>query len=750
MSFGRHAYRHAVKSPTALTLDHLWISDDLLAATFRRFANGQRRHGSCVPGPLEARRRLARRRNTDLAGIGGASAEDIACLFGRNGKEHMKWTDHSWQRTHLGQDDNLGTFEVPLSFYDHNPDSINSHMFRNSPLTVHESMHPTKDEAFDQFLQSEDWKLDDARDHARQLGIDLQREPAYSRQIFKSLLSRSAANPTQVIRFLDDPFLNTRGSGNYFAAVEWLVQTKTKRSYRIAVLNAVNRALELGLVSMDEICLIVKTLPNIIIERKKTLGTWDQRSLLKHYRALWKAIGTCKILGYRDLDKAFVDNWLEQLLSIRSFRFAAEIIIETHGAKSDSQWPSALILTWLENTDASATDITLPCPSMLLNELNADCAANCIIDVTERLVFSHEGTEGRNQLLELWRDCLLKVTNPSIGAAQVWSYTSIPSLESSRQTTNSMSQLTQDLIILRIWCLRSLCRASGPMYNQSPRTTDRPILSLLNLYEETTQKKNGSFLADFMCGIHNLDLPYNHLLLLAVDLKLKKLITKTTRKTLERLETAQTSLEDVWANPSNYKGIRVLFTGSYEQMLRRIDLTSPAAAENLLHLARTGDSESVWSLIRLLRNHTPMKICLHKAWVPIPHPDEKVLVRYHAGPRTSECPDPHDAVELIHQLAVAFSCCEQLTPSRSYHLIHWLYDYLRRHGGPVHPSLVRAMYHAGVVRYRRQGRRVPVAQYEYILWIVGKFEGPDVVEDLTAAPQIAGGRTDNRPRNCEV
>lgn len=101
MSFGRHACRHALNPPSAPSLDHLWISDDLLATTFRRFANGQRRHGSCVPGPLEARRRLAKRRNTALAGLGGGPVEDIACLFGRNGREHMKWTDHPWQRAPL-------------------------------------------------------------------------------------------------------------------------------------------------------------------------------------------------------------------------------------------------------------------------------------------------------------------------------------------------------------------------------------------------------------------------------------------------------------------------------------------------------------------------------------------------------------------------------------------------------------------------------------------------------------------------
>lgn len=99
MSLSRQAYRRALRPSGSSAQDHPWVSDDLIAAAFHRFVHGHRRHGSSVPGPLEARRRLAKRRNTALAGISGA--EDIACLFGRNGREHMKWTDHPWQRSHV-------------------------------------------------------------------------------------------------------------------------------------------------------------------------------------------------------------------------------------------------------------------------------------------------------------------------------------------------------------------------------------------------------------------------------------------------------------------------------------------------------------------------------------------------------------------------------------------------------------------------------------------------------------------------
>ena len=93
MPLSRHAYRHAIQPSTSSIFDHVWISDDALTSTFRRYANRQRRHGSNVPGPLEARRRLAKRKNGALAGVGGPGGlDDIACLFGKEGQSHLKWT----------------------------------------------------------------------------------------------------------------------------------------------------------------------------------------------------------------------------------------------------------------------------------------------------------------------------------------------------------------------------------------------------------------------------------------------------------------------------------------------------------------------------------------------------------------------------------------------------------------------------------------------------------------------------------
>ncbi|KAJ5435051.1 hypothetical protein N7491_005646 [Penicillium cf. griseofulvum] len=748
MSFGRHAYRHALKPPATPTLDHLWISDDLLAATFRRFANGQRRHGSCVPGPLEARRRLAKRRNTALASIGGGPAEDIACLFGRNGREHMKWTDHPWQRapfeTQSLADHYMGPPEVPFSFSQNpepQPEPCEFQTTHAPPSYLTKADQATREQMLEGFLDGSNWGIEDARDFTRRLRIDLHREPRYSRQIFERLLARSDPELTEAIAFLDDPFLNTRGSGNYAAAVEIFVRTKTKRGKRTAVLNAINRALELGLISTDEICLIITALPNIIVERNKTLGSWDHKALLKHYRAMWKAIGSCNILGYHDLDRNIVDAWLEELLRTRSFRFAEEIIIETHDANSRSQWPSALVQAWLETMEVDS-ETSLPFPDKIFSQLDVNSAADCVIRVTESLASSSADRVPRYQLLERWRDCLSNAEVIStVAKSQVWFDFPLPCVQTQIKHA-PLSHSTQRQIILRLWLLRTIGRSTGPMYNQSARATDQPIYSLLNLYQTVIQDTSGTFFPDFLREIHDLDLPYNSLLLLALNKKGKTSITKTTRRTLEQLETSKLSLAEVWTNPSIYKGIQTLFHTTFDQMFQRMDLTSPATVEEILNVVRSGDSNNIWPILRLLNNNTPFKVSLHKAWQPIPHPDDKVLVRYHPGPRDSRCPDPHAAVDLINQLAVSLSCCKHLTPSQSFHMVHWLYGYLRRHGGPVDPEFVRAMYHAGVVRYRRDGRRISPTQYEYILWIVGKFEGSGVVEELTAPAQIGESRPD--------
>ncbi|KAL8949345.1 MAG: hypothetical protein Q9222_004531 [Ikaeria aurantiellina] len=88
--------RRVCQLGAAPSLDHIWISDDVLNYALNRFSHLRvsRRHGSSIPGPLEARKRAARRRLTDLASTGGGSNLHPGFLAGLN---HGQDYEQGWQ-----------------------------------------------------------------------------------------------------------------------------------------------------------------------------------------------------------------------------------------------------------------------------------------------------------------------------------------------------------------------------------------------------------------------------------------------------------------------------------------------------------------------------------------------------------------------------------------------------------------------------------------------------------------------------
>ncbi|ORY15857.1 hypothetical protein BCR34DRAFT_154226 [Clohesyomyces aquaticus] len=92
------ACRRAVRSLSPASSDSIWISDSLLASTFERFfrltCQHQTRNGSHVPGPLEARRRSAKRRMTAMASASGGVSPlpfSLGALFGLRSSPSPTW-----------------------------------------------------------------------------------------------------------------------------------------------------------------------------------------------------------------------------------------------------------------------------------------------------------------------------------------------------------------------------------------------------------------------------------------------------------------------------------------------------------------------------------------------------------------------------------------------------------------------------------------------------------------------------------
>lgn len=73
MTFKHQVYPFMKSRSYKGSTDHVWISDGFLHREIHQFILSRisRRHGSFVPGPLEARRRAAKRRIMNLAEVGG-------------------------------------------------------------------------------------------------------------------------------------------------------------------------------------------------------------------------------------------------------------------------------------------------------------------------------------------------------------------------------------------------------------------------------------------------------------------------------------------------------------------------------------------------------------------------------------------------------------------------------------------------------------------------------------------------------
>ncbi|GFG08912.1 hypothetical protein IFM61392_05614 [Aspergillus lentulus] len=756
MSLGRHAYRHALHPSSTHLIDHVWISEELLASTFRRFATSQRRYESRVPGPLEARRRLAKRRNTALAGIAGSGPlEDIACLFGRNGREHMKWTDREERNVHPEAHDSppfpLSPPEPPLPFYSENIapmefDTLDG--IRGFPDASHKI---SREQALEEFLKSRP-SVTAIGIFVRQLNFDLQREPTCSRLILRHLLPRSANDESamkKIVEFLDDPYLNTRGAGNYLCALKHTLSTAAIFRKQ-PVFDAVIRSLELGLLHPSELQDIIKTIPNFKLKRSHEYTARNSRFLVRFHREMWDAIGRCDIYRHKDLSKDIVDAWLSILCERKTYEdfiLAKDMILATRDPSSaDCRWVPTLIACWLKVSAESRHRSNRHFIGELLGYFHPTATSEIIIRTTEYMVSTKMG-----YLLE-WQRRLSELDNiTNIVSSQIWAdirtqHTAEP-LGSPQETNSTLSLRHQ--IILRIWMLRALSKylPQGPLWRRDQRVTDSPITDLCTIYESTLDKGGyEDLLSSLMQEIHTLGIPSNGLLMSVVELKAaKRRTTRAQRRTLAKLETTKASFAEMFSDIHAYNASNTHFFSVYEKMARQIDVTDPSFVNHAIEIARDGDVQRIWTLIRLFRCHTPLKIAISSLWPRVPDPSEKALVRYYPEPRTALCPDPHLAVEMLHLFAVSLACSRNISPRRAYSLVHWLYDFLMKHNAHVKPSLVRAMYHAGVLRFRRAGLNVAPTQYAYILDRVKEIETPEMVQALMEPPRVgeSGKRSDS-------
>lgn len=607
--------------------------------------------------------------------------------------------------------------------------------------------------------------VEDVRKAVRHFQIDIRKDGMYSRMIFEHFISRCLSRAgddalQEVIAFLGDDLLNRHDVGNHLALIKHLVNN---HAFSIAqqdrLLATVFAAAELGQIPTNELGQIIRHIPSLKRRHGRLGKPENTEELVAVYRRLWNALSACRVLRPFEVYDEAIRPWLNQLLDRAPhpelYRLAAEIIVTLDGKTlMESSWIPHLVskaihmvLFWdPRQTGYKRTDVIRYIVGFLL-QLNPDVAAKSIISITEMLA-SPAQPFPRGRMLRVWRDCLLAIRQTeALVSSHVWQ-----DLEQS--TMKEQGKLKpKHRIVLRLWAISALNKTrDGPMARLPPKYQSRPsdgtVTSLLKQFD--VHRPHGTrddFLTHFIQTLQSLDMPCGHVLETTMTLLTKRRIrNKSALRAFRMLERRETTLYDLVADLDAFNSTKSWFFSTYMRMITQLDVTSPEFVDMTLNLSLT---PKTWhNLFRLLSFNTRLQIALGMSSVRPRNKETAHESSTGTFPATSsdsrpqssrdgqmsadeiEPLDPAACVHVMHLLAVTIATSEQLSARNAFRAVRWIYNFLHRHNAQIQPSFARALYHCGVTRFRREGRRVAVDQYEYVSRIVREFEGRDIVDAL--------------------
>ncbi|PGH05183.1 hypothetical protein GX51_03082 [Blastomyces parvus] len=791
MSRCRHRLYQALQQHGTAKPDHIWINDELVYEGFSRLARHHKRYGSSVPGPLEAQKRLSRRRHAALALMGSSSpAVDPAILFGRLAQQNSDGHSVGANPRSLQAQDAFPYLyndapPVPRPWVD---DSTQSSQFDSIP----NSSVPTSTPSYEfckNHLSSSAWtssSLDEFRQHVTVLGLDLRERPLISRTALSELLlvqnriSRSKRwDIGDLYDFFRDPFLNVPAAENYVTLVEYCVMHTERKSRLYAHFRFLKRSIMLGLVPVEEICKIIKLIPSIKTKTpahgKSTIGKANWGDVAAFYQAIWEGLKSSAVLAPSNLGRETLALWVEEILKAsppgRLSQLGMNVIHTLDGPGTSGSTLLAdvllrrIILTAASVPKSAITDIAndtlheiLSYTKALVDSCSPESAVAQILSITKLLVFSPIYNKWSAQSLYIWYWTLSRLDNDLVlfSATSRSSFDSVSSLASPPLENNALNVPNQLKHLLEMWVVAVLGHTSDS-YTILDFRRRNVFRRLLSSFGRTSGEFRGTdiltrlriYLQD--CRLH--DLPATDLLLSnAADIEFakaqkqfhwskqnghtggpKSLDPTIKSKLLDPTHNLRT-IKEILPYFSMYTRNHAAVYSTFDQLAKVTDVTSPSFIHQVISFTEAGSIPRS-AVLRLLRCHTPLKVALSRCW-------QEPAVTYAEGepgtPPPDSClyPNPIECLRMLHILALVFSCTTTVTPATSWRLTQWVHLFIVQHHGPVSPILTRALFQAGVTRYREAGKPVPKRRYAYIMEKIREAEGLAVANALLDAELV--------------
>ncbi|KAK4990058.1 hypothetical protein LTR50_002834 [Elasticomyces elasticus] len=308
----------------------LWITDDILTQAFHRFADVsntvRKRHGSNVPGPLEALRRLTKRRLMALSNASAAPPPDYGQLFGSSKPSDptWKWESPTKMPSPLARSNICPTSAKSNQVGGHDQETQEllatqnsvSRLKRNSLVTrqplkeLKESLSSRRQDNSHASIMRQrkrTWTselrlcqdLEQIRRCYFALSSSALYSPSFSRAAFKRLLDLVSFNsPAKemvpsaafqcVVDFLQDQ-LNDPNAGNTLLFVGWLKDRKLSPASYEKLTTVIYDKISLGTIPEIELQDVLKELCGV--HRVQTSDKQQEDvALTSMYRRLWTAI----------------------------------------------------------------------------------------------------------------------------------------------------------------------------------------------------------------------------------------------------------------------------------------------------------------------------------------------------------------------------------------------------------------------------------------------------------------------------
>jgi hypothetical protein len=731
------------------SLEPVWITDDLLADTFRRFARNSKRYGSHIPGPLEARKRAPKRLNTHTAFNRGAPPPlDPTLLFPASAKcrEPLVERDPSPSHSFLPQ-----------------------WLFPTKRATAEDESHePAETKVPDpkpndrESLKETIAALRSATSVEEVQNVNATIPDQFNQLITSSVLSvwvglDSKWTVDEMAKLLTEPHLRLlpgKDARNILRELMFLPPEQPsiflKPDNWAKIFSAVCRAVELGLVEAKSWRTIVKLLPKLLSRLRN--GNFAETTKIPssqwHTLQMLTSLRNCPVLSIKDLDAPSRFEVWRQVHHLGPLPPVLDLL-NTLVSKPHPQMetPATYMAGWLSLPELNTVILShkeeirrflLALPKKELLQVLSTVTENLLRDSKQRR------RDGRQLLLQ--REILIYLTNYVLMDERGRHFLTSRNIRKIHESFGSESTPVEKLI-MTFWLLRDTCYGWDRVTDHGQVDLNhRWIIESIFWRHGPDPSKILKWLAEAVRAQSHLPLPDNRAFLLDLTRIISRPMSypseapRVTRKfTIPSLSFRSTvqMLSD-----------KLFWVVAKSRFRRELVLLCDKASFDLpllLKILKEADADGYDGfhvVSRVFYRSRTMKlalqqILLHRAeWRSVSAWEHAFIVKSKPFPglgiiRERSCfkdgkplPSPEVYMDVISHMVLHIATNEKLANTLAFNRVRWFWRFLRSRRVRISPVITRCLWHAGVTRFAARDKGYPRERLRWILAEIVRWEGP--------------------------